>query len=91
MRFAAAFLMLALLAGCAQYDAAREANLAAAAQARTAADDTACRSSGAQPGLPAYDDCRKRLENQHAQETQSQGRLANEMLNSGPPIGPIGQ
>ena len=91
MRFAAAFLMLALLAGCAQYDAAREANLAAAAQARTAADDSACRSSGAQPGSPAYDDCRKRLENQHAQETQSQGRLANEMLNSAPPIGPIGQ
>ena len=91
MRFAAVLLVLTFLAGCAQYDAARQANLAAAARARTAADDTACRSSGAQPGSPAYNDCRKRLANQHAQEMHSQARLANEMLNSGPPIGPIGQ
>ena len=91
MRFAAVFLALAFLAGCAQYDAARQANLAAAAQARTAADDTACRSSGAQPGSPAYNDCRQRLANQHAQETHSQNRLANEMLNTPLPIGPIGQ
>ena len=91
MRFAAVLLVLAFLAGCAQYDAAREANLAAAAQARTAADDTACRSSGVQPGSPEYNDCRKRLENQHAQEAHSQDRLANEMLNTPLPIGGIGQ
>lgn len=91
MRFAAVLLLPVLLAGCAQYDAAREANLAAAARARTAADDTACRSSGAQPGSPAYDDCRKRLQNQHAREVHSQDRLANEMLNTPLPIGPTGQ
>ncbi len=91
MRFAAVLLVLAFLASCAQYDATREANLAAAAQARTAADDSTCRSSGAQPGSPQYNDCRRRLENQHAQETHSQDRLANEMLNTPPPIGPIGQ
>ena len=91
MRFAVALLLLAFLAGCAQYDAARQANLASAARARTAADDTACRSSGAQPGSPAYSDCRQRLANQHAQETNSQDRLANEMLNTPLPIGPIGQ
>ncbi len=91
MRFAAALLALAFLTGCAQYDAARQANLEAAARARTAADDTTCRSSGAQPGSPAYNDCRRRLENRHAQETHSQERLANEMLNTPPPISPIGQ
>ena len=89
MRFAAAFLALMLLAGCAQYDATRQANLAAAAQAQTAADDASCRSSGAQPGTPAYDDCRKRWENQHAQETHRQDRLANEMLNT--PAGAMGR
>jgi hypothetical protein len=77
------------LAGCAQYDAARQANLAAAAQAQTAADDASCRSSGAQPGSPAYDDCRKRLENQHAQASHRQDRLANEMLNT--PAGAMGR
>ena len=89
MRVAAALVALVSLAGCAQYDAARHANLAAAAQAQTASDDASCRSSGAQPGTPAYDDCRKRLENQHAQETHRQDRLANEMLNT--PAGAMGR
>jgi len=89
MRFAAMLVALVSLAGCAQYDAARQANLAAAAQAQTASDDASCRSSGAQPGTPAYDDCRKRLENQHAQETHRQDRLANEMLNT--PLGAMGR
>ena len=73
----------------AQYDAARQANLAAAAQARAASDDANCRSSGAQPGSPAYEDCRKRLENQHAQESHRQDRLTNEMLNT--PLGAMGR
>ena len=89
MRFAAMLVALVSLAGCAQYDAARQANLAAAAQARAASDDANCRSSGAQPGSPAYEDCRKRLENQHAQESHRQDRLANEMLNT--PIGAMGR
>jgi len=90
MRFAATLLALMSLAGCAQYDAERQANLAAAAQARAAADDASCRSSGAQPGSPQYEDCRRRLENQHAQETHSQNDLANQMLNA-TKLGPIGQ
>jgi len=89
MRFAAAVLALMSLAGCAQYDAARQANLAAAAPAQTAADDANCRSSGAQPGSPQYEDCRKRLDNQHAQATDRQQRLVNEMLMT--PVGPTGR
>jgi hypothetical protein len=89
MRFATVLAMLVCLAGCAQYDAERQANLAAAAQARTAADDATCRSSGAQPGSPEYADCRKRYANQHAQDTDRQHRLADEMLMT--PVGPMGR
>ena len=90
MRFAALLLALTSLVGCAQYDAERQANLAAAAQAQTASDDASCRSSGAQPGSPAYDDCRRRFANQHAQGTHRQEDLANQMLNA-TKLGPIGQ
>ena len=90
MRFAVVFLALGLLVSCAQYDAEREANLAAAAQARAASDDAACRASGAQPNSPQYDDCRRRYANQHAQETHKQNDLANQMLNSHK-LGPVGQ
>jgi hypothetical protein len=90
MRFATMLMVLTPLMGCAQYDAARNANLAAAAQARVAADDAACRTSGAQPGSPAYEDCRRRLLNQHASQTHSQEKLANEMLNESS-LRPIGQ
>jgi hypothetical protein len=89
MRLAAMLLALGLLASCAQYDAARESNLTAAAQVRTASDDANCRSSGA-PGSPEYEDCRRRYANQHAQEGNRQRNLANEMLNANK-IGPIGQ
>jgi hypothetical protein len=90
MRFAALLLALVALSGCAQYDAERKANLAATAQEQTAADDASCQSSGAQPGTPAYDDCRRRYANQHAQSSRSQENLANEML-KGQKLGPIGQ
>ena len=90
MRFAAMLLALMSLAGCAQYDAERQANLDAAAQARAASDDASCRSSGAKPGSPQYEDCRRRYENQHAQETHRQQDLANQMLNA-TKLGPIGQ
>ena len=90
MRFAALLLTLVCLVGCAQYDAELSANLAAAAQAQTAVDDATCRSSGAQPGTPAYDDCRRRYANQHAQLSRSQENLANQMLNA-QKLGPIGQ
>jgi len=75
-------LALLLLAGCEQYDAQRQANLTAAAQARSASDDAKCQSSGLKPGTPEYDDCRKRYENQHAQEAHQQNDLANQMLNA---------
>jgi hypothetical protein len=91
MRFATVLVALVWFAGCAQYDAERQANLAAAAQARAAADDATCRSSGAQPGTPAYDDCRRRYANQHAQQADRQRRLGDEMLMTAPKIGPIGQ
>jgi hypothetical protein len=83
-------LALMSLAGCAQYDAERQANLAAAAQERAASDDANCRSSGAQPGSPQYEDCRRRYENQHAQETHRQNDVANQLLNA-TKLGPIGQ
>lgn len=91
MRFATMFAVLVTLAGCTQYDAERQANLKAAAQARVAADDAKCRSSGLQPGTPAYEDCRKRWENQHAQETRGQRNLHNEMLKPPTTGGPVGQ
>jgi hypothetical protein len=90
MRFAMVFLALGTLVGCAQYDAERQANLAATAQARVASDDATCRSSGAQPKSPEYEDCRRRYANQHAQETRRQNDLANQMLNANK-LGPIGQ
>lgn len=90
MRFAALLLALTSLVGCGQYDAERAANLAATAQAQTASDDANCQASGLKPGTPAYDDCRRRYANQHAQGTHSQENLANEML-KGQKLGPIGQ
>ena len=83
MRVAAMLAVLTCLAGCAQYDAARNENLAAASQDRVAADDAACRPSGA-PGSPGYDDCRKRWANQHASEAHRQNRLADQMMNDSP-------
>jgi len=90
MRNATMLVVLTCLAGCAQYDATREANLAAAAQDRVAADDANCRSSGAQPGSPIYDDCRKRLANQQARDTRGHQRMIDTMLNDSS-IRPIGQ
>jgi hypothetical protein len=83
MRFAAMLVVVMSLAGCAQYDAMRNQNLAAASQDRVAADDAACRPSGA-PGSPAYDDCRKRYANLHASETHRQNRLVDQMFNDNP-------
>ncbi len=90
MRLATIVFALGLLAGCAQYDAERQANLAAAEKARTASDDANCRASGAQPNTPQYDDCRRRYANQHAQEADRQTGIANQLLN-GHKLGPIGQ
>ena len=81
--------LLTALGGCAQYDETRNANLAAAAQERVAADEAACKSSGA-PGSPQYDDCRKRLANEQAKDTRGHQRLMDQMLNQNN-LRPIGQ
>ena len=82
MWFAALLVLLTSLVGCAQYDDMRSANLAASARDRVASDDAACRPSGA-PGSPGYDDCRKRLANQQASESQSHQRLVDQMMKEG--------
>ena len=84
MRFAVALVILTSLVGCAQYDETRKVNLAAAAQDQVASDDASCRSSGLQPGSPAYDDCRKRLVNAHASGTRGHQRLLDSMMNDSP-------
>ncbi|HET7849625.1 MAG TPA: hypothetical protein VFL51_11250 [Pseudolabrys sp.] len=81
---------LGLLANCAQYDAERQANLAAAERARVASDDARCRSSGAQPNSPEYDDCRRRYANERAKETHRQQDLVDRMLNANN-LRPLGQ
>ena len=80
MRIATVLVVLTSLVGCAQYDEARNANLAATEQERVAADDANCRSSGVQPGSPAYEDCRKRLSNQHASEGRGHQRMLDQMM-----------
>jgi hypothetical protein len=90
MRFAATLVVLTSLVGCAQYDEARTANLAAAERERVAADDANCRSSGVEPGSPAFDDCRKRLANQHASGERGHKRMLDQMM-SGSSIRPFGE
>ena len=90
MRIAVALLVVTSLVGCAQYDEARDANLATAERERVASDEATCQQSGAQPGSPAYDDCRKRLANQHASEARGHKRLIDQMT-SGSSFRPIGQ
>ena len=90
MRFATMLVVLTSLVGCAQYDETRKANLAAAAQERVATDEAACRSSGAQPGSPQYDDCRRRVANEQAKDTRGHQRLMDQMLNQNN-LQPIGQ
>ncbi|MGN6572541.1 MAG: hypothetical protein ACTHLO_14125 [Pseudolabrys sp.] len=91
MRFATMLVAVTCLAGCAQYDATREANLAAAAKDKVASDDANCRSSGAQPGSPQYDDCRKHLADQQARDTRGHQRMVDQMLNDTSSIRPMGQ
>lgn len=90
MRFAMALAILTALAGCAQYDNARTANLEMAAQEQVAAHDANCQASGLKPGSPEYDDCRKRLANEQANKgTRGYQRMLNVMENDrgGRPFG----
>ena len=79
MRFATMLVVLTSLAGCAQYDEARNANLQAASQDQVAADDANCRSQGLQPASAEYNDCRKRLANEHASGTRAHQRMLDTM------------
>ena len=82
MRMTAVLVALTSLVGCAQYDETRSANLAAAAQEQVAADDANCQASGLKPATPDYDDCRKRLANEHASKgTRGHQRLLDSMMN----------
>ena len=90
MRFAIALVVLTSLSGCAQYDEARKANLETSAQDQVAADDAKCRSSGQQPGSAEYNDCRKRLANEHASGTRGYQRMLDGMTN-GSSLKPFGQ
>lgn len=90
MRLAPALVVLMSLAGCAQYDEARHANLEAAGREQVAADDANCQASGLKPGSPDYDDCRKRLANEQANKgTRGYQRMLNVMENDkgGRPFG----
>jgi hypothetical protein len=67
MRLVLAFLVLALVGGCAQYRAEQQARAAAMAQAQAASDDAQCRSYGAQSGSQMYIQCRMSLDQQRQQ------------------------
>jgi hypothetical protein len=90
MRFAMMLMVLAPLVGCAQYDEMRSANLAAAQRERTAADEATCRANGAQPGSPAYEDCRDRLLRRRDKAAYRQEKVARDMLNESS-LRPIGE
>ncbi|MFA6265317.1 MAG: hypothetical protein WC670_06330 [Pseudolabrys sp.] len=81
MRFVLTLVVLTSLVGCAQYDETRKANLEASSQDQVAADDAKCRSSGQQPGSVEYNDCRKRLANEHASGTRGYQRMLDGMTN----------
>lgn len=61
--------------GCAEYQAQR-------AQAMADNDDAQCQSYGAQPGSPAYIQCRMNLDNQRAQMRTA---IASQMLSRSAP------
>jgi hypothetical protein len=89
MRFAVALVFLTVLAGCAQYDNARDANLETAGREQVAADDAKCQAAGLKPGSPDYEECRKRLAEQNARGTRGYQRMLNVMENDrgGRPFG----
>lgn len=89
MRLAAMFVVLTSLVGCAQYDEARSARLAAAAQEQVAGDDAKCQDAGLKPGSPEYEDCRKRTAEQNARGTRGYQRMLHVMENDrgGRPFG----
>jgi hypothetical protein len=81
----AATAMAITLSGCAEYQEQRAAEQAARAQAIADSEDAQCRSYGAQPGSPAYVQCRMNFDNQRA---QMQTAIASQLLSRSmaPPV-----
>ena len=63
----AAVAVTVVVAGCAEYEAHRQQEQIAQAQAQATNDDAQCRSYGTQPGSQMYVQCRMNLDNQRAQ------------------------
>ena len=66
-----------VLAGCAEYEARQQQEQYERAQAITANEDAQCRSYGAEPGSPAYVQCRMNFDNQR---TQMRAQLASQLI-----------
>jgi hypothetical protein len=77
LRGAATLLLATALAGCAEYEARHQQELAAQAQAEETQDDASCRSDGTVPGSREYDRCRTRIEDEHRQQ---RARVAAQLL-----------
>jgi outer membrane biogenesis lipoprotein LolB len=67
MRTVLVVVALTALAGCAEYEAQQRQQAQAQSAAIAANEDAQCRSYGAQPGSPAYIQCRMNFSNQRAQ------------------------
>jgi hypothetical protein len=80
MRTIAVVIGFFALSGCAQYEAQRQAEAIAQAQAIDSNDDSRCQSYGAPRGSQNYVQCRMNLDNQHAQERQQSIAIANQNL-----------
>jgi outer membrane biogenesis lipoprotein LolB len=79
MRIVLVVVALTALAGCA--DQAQQRQQAQAQAAAIAAnEDTQCRSYGAQPGSPAYIQCRMNFSNQRAQVDANDRAIAMQYL-----------
>jgi hypothetical protein len=67
LRVGALIALTITLSGCAEYQQRQAEEQAARAQAIADSEDAQCRSYGAQPGSPAYIQCRMNFDNQRAQ------------------------
>lgn len=77
-----ALLLALLLGGCSQYEEYRAAQAQDAFEAVQQNDDAQCQSYGAQPGTPAYINCRTQLASQRsAEDAQKRAVVGTYLLN----------
>ena len=69
-----------LLASCAQMEARRQAEAQNEANMIASNEDATCRSYGAEPGTPAYIQCRMNFSNQRAQINANDRAVAMQYL-----------